>query len=158
MAGKIPSNLPNILSSLRSSIFQTLSNPTSARTGSKYLRRRLVGPSLIKYYPKLPSLRVLNSATPFNPYANWEGLPAGLFQQRAVAKDGTPGQTDKWGEMSWRSREQMLVDPVEKGWQEVTRVRGAGWVDDARERLRAEEVQVKRAAGKGPPKKGEPGV
>ncbi|KAG1856637.1 mitochondrial ribosomal subunit S27-domain-containing protein [Suillus subalutaceus] len=34
----------------RCSIFQTAYNPTSARTGAKYLRARLRGPSMVKYY------------------------------------------------------------------------------------------------------------
>jgi hypothetical protein len=44
---------------------------------------------------------------------------------------------------------------TEEGWKEVERVKGAGWVDDARERVRAEEVMMRKRAGKGPPKKGE---
>jgi small subunit ribosomal protein S33 len=40
------------LQRLRCSIFQTSYNPTSMRTGAKYLRARLRGPSMIKYYPK----------------------------------------------------------------------------------------------------------
>ena len=39
------------LTQARCSIFQTAYNPTSARTGAKYLRARLRGPSMIKYYP-----------------------------------------------------------------------------------------------------------
>lgn len=39
------------LNKLRCSIFQTSYNPTSVRTGAKYLRARLRGPSMINYYP-----------------------------------------------------------------------------------------------------------
>ncbi|KAH7106187.1 mitochondrial ribosomal subunit S27-domain-containing protein [Auriculariales sp. MPI-PUGE-AT-0066] len=39
---------------LRASIFQTAFNPTNARTGAKYLKRRLRGPSMLQYYPKAP--------------------------------------------------------------------------------------------------------
>src|SRR5882757_5023404 len=39
------------LTKTRCSIFQTAYNPTSARTGAKYLRARLRGPSMVKYYP-----------------------------------------------------------------------------------------------------------
>lgn len=39
------------LNQLRCSIFQTVYNPTSARTGAKYLRARLRGPSIAAYYP-----------------------------------------------------------------------------------------------------------
>ncbi|KDQ59804.1 hypothetical protein JAAARDRAFT_68375 [Jaapia argillacea MUCL 33604] len=50
MATMTPSYLAS-LTRLRSSIFQTAYNPSSIRTGAKYLRRRLRGPSMIKYYP-----------------------------------------------------------------------------------------------------------
>ncbi|TFK35500.1 mitochondrial ribosomal subunit S27-domain-containing protein [Crucibulum laeve] len=36
----------------RCSIFQTAYNPTNARTGAKYLRARLRGPSMVRYYPQ----------------------------------------------------------------------------------------------------------
>lgn len=39
------------LTRTRCSIFQTAYNPTSARTGAKYLRARLRGPSMVRYYP-----------------------------------------------------------------------------------------------------------
>jgi small subunit ribosomal protein S33 len=39
------------LTRTRCSIFQTAYNPTSTRTGAKYLRARLRGPSMVKYYP-----------------------------------------------------------------------------------------------------------
>jgi len=35
----------------RAQIFQTAFNPTSIRTGAKYLRRRIRGPSMLAYYP-----------------------------------------------------------------------------------------------------------
>ncbi|KAK7688914.1 hypothetical protein QCA50_007605 [Cerrena zonata] len=40
------------LNRLRCNIFQTSYNPESIRTGAKYLRARLKGPSLINYYPQ----------------------------------------------------------------------------------------------------------
>ncbi|KAH9857471.1 mitochondrial ribosomal subunit S27-domain-containing protein [Lenzites betulinus] len=40
------------LTRLRCEIFQTSYNPTSIRTGAKYLRARLRGPSMIQYYPE----------------------------------------------------------------------------------------------------------
>ncbi|KAF9239147.1 mitochondrial ribosomal subunit S27-domain-containing protein [Melanogaster broomeanus] len=40
------------LTRTRCAIFQTAYNPTSARTGAKYLRARLRGPSMVKYYPE----------------------------------------------------------------------------------------------------------
>ncbi|KAH8100307.1 mitochondrial ribosomal subunit S27-domain-containing protein [Cristinia sonorae] len=45
-----------LLKQLQCSIFQTSYNPTSVRTGAKYLRRRLRGPSMINYYP--PTLSI----------------------------------------------------------------------------------------------------
>src|SRR5258708_5754506 len=48
------------LEKLRSEIFQTSFNPTSARTGAKYLRARLRGPSMINYYPAQLSIRRVN--------------------------------------------------------------------------------------------------
>lgn len=40
------------LARLRCSIFQTSYNPTCIRTGAKYLRKRLRGPSMVRYYPQ----------------------------------------------------------------------------------------------------------
>jgi small subunit ribosomal protein S33 len=51
MATVAPARLA-ALTRLRCNIFQTSYNPTSIRTGAKYLRRRLIGPSLLKYYPE----------------------------------------------------------------------------------------------------------
>ncbi|RDB19315.1 Mitochondrial 37S ribosomal protein S27 [Hypsizygus marmoreus] len=50
MAAVMPSRLA-ALTRLRCSIFQTSYNPTGVRTGAKYLRARLRGPSMLKYYP-----------------------------------------------------------------------------------------------------------
>lgn len=51
MATIAPARLASLIQ-LRCRIFQTSYNPTSVRTGAKYLRRRLIGPSLLKYYPE----------------------------------------------------------------------------------------------------------
>lgn len=51
MAAVVPSRLA-ALTRLRCEIFQTSYNPTSVRTGAKYLRARLRGPSMINYYPE----------------------------------------------------------------------------------------------------------
>ncbi|KAL0947727.1 hypothetical protein HGRIS_013810 [Hohenbuehelia grisea] len=40
------------LTQLRCAVFQTSYNPTSARTGAKYLRARLRGPAMNSYYPQ----------------------------------------------------------------------------------------------------------
>ncbi|KAF8061770.1 mitochondrial ribosomal subunit S27-domain-containing protein [Lyophyllum atratum] len=52
MAAVIPSRLKT-LTRLRCSIFETSYNPTSIRTGAKYLRARLRGPSMVQYYPEV---------------------------------------------------------------------------------------------------------
>ncbi|KAJ7583689.1 mitochondrial ribosomal subunit S27-domain-containing protein [Mycena floridula] len=40
------------LKRLQCSIFMTTYNPNSVRTGAKYLRARLRGPSMVQYYPQ----------------------------------------------------------------------------------------------------------
>ena len=59
MASVAPSRLA-ALTRLRSVIFQTSYNPTSQRTGAKYLKRRLRGPSMIDYYPHQLSISAIN--------------------------------------------------------------------------------------------------
>ncbi|TRM69807.1 mitochondrial ribosomal subunit S27-domain-containing protein [Schizophyllum amplum] len=73
---KINPNLLHVrtqaLDRLRASIFQTSYNPTGIRTGAKYLRARLRGPSMAEYYPpevdlakiarEYPELEILNDA------------------------------------------------------------------------------------------------
>ncbi|KDQ18624.1 hypothetical protein BOTBODRAFT_29004 [Botryobasidium botryosum FD-172 SS1] len=46
---------------LRSSIFATSYNPRSLRTGAKYLRARLRGPSMTQYYPEQLSISRINA-------------------------------------------------------------------------------------------------
>jgi hypothetical protein len=48
------------LQKLRCEIFQTSYNPSSRRTGAKYLRARLRGPSIVQYYPPRLSVSRLN--------------------------------------------------------------------------------------------------
>lgn len=50
-AAVTPSRLAALVKA-RCDIFKTAYNPTSARTGAKYLRARLRGPSMANYYPK----------------------------------------------------------------------------------------------------------
>ena len=50
MSAVAPARLA-VLNRLRCEIFQTSYNPTSVRTGAKYLRARLRGPSMLNYYP-----------------------------------------------------------------------------------------------------------
>lgn len=52
------------LARLRCSIFATAYNPTSQRTGAKYLRARLRGPSMMKYYPEVLKISDINKRFP----------------------------------------------------------------------------------------------
>lgn len=63
MATIAPSRLA-ALTRLRCSVFQTSYNPTSARTGAKYLKARLRGPSMVQYYPKILSFSDIIKASP----------------------------------------------------------------------------------------------
>ncbi|EIM82328.1 uncharacterized protein STEHIDRAFT_124492 [Stereum hirsutum FP-91666 SS1] len=56
--GALPSRLA-ALTRLRSQVFQTSYNPSSMRTGAKYLKRRLRGPSMLEYYPEQPDIAAL---------------------------------------------------------------------------------------------------
>ncbi|WVO17167.1 hypothetical protein L204_104859 [Cryptococcus depauperatus] len=113
-------SLHNLLSSLRSPIFQTLSNPSSARMGTKYLRRRLRGPAVVSYYPQLtfpfPKLSKLNKNVPSNPFAGWDGksLPTVLRngKGRVVMEN-----------VEWKNEGAMFKasEVVEEGFKEVPR-------------------------------------
>ncbi|KAF9078532.1 mitochondrial ribosomal subunit S27-domain-containing protein [Rhodocollybia butyracea] len=59
MADVAPSRLAALIR-LRCNIFQTVYNPTGIRTGAKYLRARLRGPSMMSYYP--PTLNIARVA------------------------------------------------------------------------------------------------
>ena len=52
------------LTRLRCSIFATAYNPTSQRTGAKYLRARLRGPSMMNYYPNVLKVSQVNKLFP----------------------------------------------------------------------------------------------
>ncbi|KDR68451.1 hypothetical protein GALMADRAFT_129591 [Galerina marginata CBS 339.88] len=52
MAAFVPPSRLQALTKLRCNIFQTTYNPKSLRTGAKYLRARLRGPSMVGYYPE----------------------------------------------------------------------------------------------------------
>ncbi|KAI0689837.1 mitochondrial ribosomal subunit S27-domain-containing protein [Cytidiella melzeri] len=64
MASITPSRIA-ALTRLRCSIFQTSYNPTSIRTGAKYLRSRLVGPSMVNYYPETLTVAQLRASTDY---------------------------------------------------------------------------------------------
>lgn len=50
------------LKALQCALFQISYNPTNARTGAKYLRARLKGPSMINYYPKVLNIQELRKS------------------------------------------------------------------------------------------------
>jgi small subunit ribosomal protein S33 len=114
------------LQALQSSIFQTTHNPQNLRLGTKYLRRALRGPAVVAYYPGKVNVARLNR------------LPA--FADFATPK---------------RREDGSLIPVVEDGFEECERVVGAGWLDDAKERVRRTEVAERKIKGRGPPKKGE---
>lgn len=137
----IMASIHSTISALRSRIFDTIHNPTNARTGAKYLRRPLRGAAITKYYPKLPNLARLNAQIASNRYANWAGVTASSLEK----KEGAVIAARQLG-----TQEEM----VGAGLTEVERRQGAGWLEDERERVRRTEVELRHKLGKGPPKKG----
>jgi hypothetical protein len=157
-------SIHNTVSAIRSQIFNTIHNPTNARTGAKYLRKPLRGSAIVKYYPKLPKLATLNSSLPNNKYANW-GLASGSSSRssvKAVESTETPegaeveASTEK-EEVGGRSVARQLRTSEEVtglDYSEAERREGAGWLLDEKERVRLMETTLRHAIGKGPPKKG----
>lgn len=141
----IPANLPSLLSSLRSPIFQTQHNPLSLRLGTKYLRRRLRGPSMLTYYPEVPCLRRFNLQNPHNKFANWQGLKPAILPASGKGEGGR----------AWKAKALMGKEVIEEGFEEMIRVKGAGWLWDEKEDARVTKVARRRRIGKGPPKKGQ---
>lgn len=138
------SGIHNAISAIRSQVFNTIHNPTNARTGAKYLRRPLRGPAMTKYYPKLPNLARLNAQIASNKYANWAGASSGSLGEGSKAS----------GRVAARQLGTVEEFVGSAGMEEVERRPGAGWLQDERERVRRTEVEIKHALGKGPPKKG----
>ena len=86
----VPKSIHQVLDQVRSKIFLTNYNPTGARLGNKYLRKKTVGHHVVNYYPPLP-LRpaLLNKADKGALYPGWTGripVPA----TPAVASTGQP--------------------------------------------------------------------
>ncbi|CDO71916.1 hypothetical protein BN946_scf184940.g63 [Trametes cinnabarina] len=71
MAAVAPARLA-ALTRMRCEIFQTAYNPTSVRTGAKYLRARLRGPSMIRYYPDELTVAHFNRMPGGFKIQNWE--------------------------------------------------------------------------------------
>jgi small subunit ribosomal protein S33 len=113
-----PSTILRSLAEVQAKVFQTtpprpLGEPSSVRTGAKFLRKRLVGPSMLKYYPPTLSIKTVNS------FLTAPGMP--LHRKTWQAPDGT--------------KRRGLIH--------------------SKELQRLEDVERKKAIGKGPPKKGE---
>jgi hypothetical protein len=158
-------SIHNTVSAIRSQIFNTIHNPTNARTGAKYLRKPLRGSAIVKYYPKLPKLATLNSRLPNNKYANWTGTVAGSSSRQQIeASTSTSAEGEKVAsednvEASSGSRSvarQLRTSEEIHGldFSEAERREGAGWLMDEKERVRLMETTLRHKLGKGPPKKG----
>jgi len=157
----------NTVSAIRSQIFNTIHNPTNARTGAKYLRKPLRGSAIVKYYPKLPKLATLNSSLPNNKYANW-GLASGSSSRSSVkaiesaeTPEGVEGaeveastEKDYVGGRSVARQLRTSEEITGLDYSEAERREGAGWLLDEKERVRLMETTMRHAIGKGPPKKG----
>jgi hypothetical protein len=158
-------SIHNTVSAIRSQIFNTIHNPTNARTGAKYLRKPLRGSAIVKYYPKLPKLATLNSRLPNNKYANWTGTVAGSSSRQQIeASTSTSAEGEKVASEEnvevgngGRSVARQLRTSEEihgLDYSEAERREGAGWLMDDKERVRLMETTLRHKLGKGPPKKG----
>lgn len=164
-------SIHNTVSALRSQIFNTIHNPTNARTGAKYLRRPLRGAAVVRYYPKLPKLATLNAQIGSNKYANWSGLASGSLKKQKQVEGATEGSSEAAAATTTTTNTESNTDAGSSGsvvsrplgtmeemygagFSEVERRPGAGWVEDEKERVRRMETELKHKLGKGPPKKG----
>ncbi|TFY76320.1 hypothetical protein EWM64_g7693 [Hericium alpestre] len=90
MASVLPSRIA-ALNRLRCSLFQTSYNPTSQRTGAKYLRRRLQGPSMMQYYPQEFTIAQANKIIPgWNLIDRLEEMRLDDVEQKKKRGKGTP--------------------------------------------------------------------
>lgn len=160
-------SIHSTVSALRSQIFNTIHNPTNARTGAKYLRRPLRGAAITKYYPKLPKLATLNAQIGSNEYANWSGLASGSMGEKKQVAGASEAGADATSSTSGKDTEAAsgsgsvvsrplgtMEEMFGAGFSEVDRRPGAGWVQDDKERVRKMETELRHKLGKGPPKKG----
>ncbi|ORX37682.1 hypothetical protein BD324DRAFT_650237 [Kockovaella imperatae] len=94
----VPKTIHNVLNQMRSKIFMTAYNPTGARQGTKYLRKKPMGQKFLEYYPDTiirPSQA--NSSKSHAMYPGWTGLIPGIpygKMQKATFKekpDTVPG-------------------------------------------------------------------
>ena len=99
---------------------------------------------MAQYYPAVPALRPFNAQKASNIYANWQGVnPLSLLSDE-----------EKENGKTWKARVLIENEVVEDGYQEIERVKGAGWLWDEKEDARVKKVERRRRIGKGPPEKG----
>lgn len=135
-----PPSLTSILSALRAPIFNTLAVENNARTGTKYLRRRLRGPGVLNYIRQHRAIPPLNRFVKWNKYAGWDRLdrPDGKANYHLPPHEAViPGFLE-----------------VERHPKPGTADKPNGWIEDGDELARFEDVNRKRKMGKGPVKKG----
>ena|ERR1700736_3655367 len=90
----------NAINQLRCSIFQTSYNPRSVRTGAKYLRARLRGPSMVKYYPEVISIPKLIKEFPeMEMVDEVEGMRLQDIEDRKARGKGAPKKTKSKGKL-----------------------------------------------------------
>lgn len=101
MAAVAPSRLA-ALTRLRCEIFQTAYNPTSVRTGAKYLRARLRGPSMINYYPEQLTVPRFNRMAGNFKVQDWDEYQrlADVEEQKRRGK-GAPKKAKSAGACCW---------------------------------------------------------
>lgn len=135
-----------LLSTLRSPIFNTVATTSNARTGAKYLKRRLRSENALLYAVQSPTMRVFANDKNFR---GWEGL----------ARPGDDGyDTQLPAHMvvppSSKFREFVEVERAARpGPSNITKYR-SHWIEDAHEYIRFDVLDNKRAHGKQAPKKG----
>ncbi|CAO1627010.1 unnamed protein product [Sympodiomycopsis kandeliae] len=142
------------LATLRSRIFQTappppLTSPGGIRTGSKILKARLRGPSMLQYYS--PKLKLKS----FNNIDVGDGPVISNFDPIQELKDDLDAEYDK-DDPQRPPVPQANIGP-QGGvftFQQVGEASKGGLeLEDESEIERLRDVQVRKARGKGPPKK-----
>lgn len=161
------------LEQFRHKIFQTTSNPQKLRTGAKYLRQRLVGPSMMQYYPPQISVgRILNDPALIqqarrnlqaNPHIPNAPRPSNGIQIQTTAPPMTGGSSGSAaaGGISQQmtlTGENTIIQRPSPAFEGTA----TGAIEDdflylmkPHEIQRFIDVARRKAMGKGPPKKGE---
>ena len=157
------------LEQIRHEIFQTTSNPQQQRTGAKYLRQRLVGPSMMQYYPPQISVsRILNDPALIqqarrnllaNPHIPNAPRPSNGIQIQTTAPPttGGGGSTGGVSNQTILTGENTIIQRPSPAFEGTA----TGAIqDDFLHLMKPHEIQRfidvarRKAMGKGPPKKG----